>query len=91
MTLAAEIVTTNASKIGALLDVIIAKADKACFVDIIVGLALVMIYGCELYAHAHIDPYPLLVALAITRGGDTIKTAAKDFAYFWGHRDGDKT
>ena len=90
MTMTAQIVEQNAAKVSDLLGVIVAKARQACFVDIIAGLGLIGIGVALWLLHATPDHWLhagwlLVAALGVTRGGDTVKHAARDFAYFW-HR-----
>lgn len=87
------IVSQNAAKVSDLLAVIISKAKQACFVDLIAGLGLCGIGLAMWLDHATVDQWQragwlLVAALGVTRGGDTIKTAARDFAYFWNRTHG---
>lgn len=84
--LAADMIARNDGKIADLLSVFVDKAKQACFIDIVVGLALIAIVGRELYLQQPVAIWPLIAALAITRAGDTLKVMARDFAYFW-HRE----
>lgn len=88
MPVPADLIAKADARFSDLLGVIVEKAKHACFVDIIVGLALVAIVVCELYARASVADllklgWLLVAALGITRGGDTLKHMARDFAYFW--------
>ncbi len=94
MGIAADVIARNDGRLGDLLGVVVDKAKQACFVDIVVGLALVAIVGCELYSHAPVAQliqtgWLLVGALAVTRAGDTLKTATHDAAYYfsrvWAH------
>ena len=60
-----------------LLAVAIDKARQSCFIDVVVGLLLILYYSVLQPP----DLWPLIWALGITRSGDAIKSVASSI---WG-------
>lgn len=74
---ASAIVQRELNNVDALIAVILAKGREACYIDLIAGTVLLFVYGVQLWNHQPIDLWPLVSALAVTRGGDAIKGAAQ--------------
>lgn len=72
------IIQREAGQIDALISVLVDKARQACFVDIVVGIVLALFYGVAVWLHVlhSTDLWPLVAALAVTRGGDALKAFA---------------
>lgn len=73
--------------------IVAAKMREACFVDWVVGVALLAFYGYKLYSGAALassDLWPLIAALGITRFGNTIVKVGSDFSYWRWHRPGER-
>lgn len=80
------LVERELSRLDQLIDVIVSKGREACYVDLIAGTVLLFVYGVQLWNHQTVDLWPLISALAVTRGGD----AAKGIAQAIGGRRGNE-
>lgn len=94
---AAVLTTTTTSAFsdaerGRMFTIVLEKMREACFVDWVVGTALLCYYAVALYNGvplAQINLWPLIAALGITRLGNTITNAVRDWAYWRFHRPGE--
>lgn len=77
---------------ASLFAVVIDKMRQACFVDWCVGMILLVFYGSKAYYSGSFDAadlWPAVVALFVTRMGNTITQAVRDWSYWRWHKPGE--
>ena len=79
------------SERATLVDIVASKMREACFIDWVVGCVLLAYYGGQLYIGSldNAELWPAIVALGITRAGNTIQKSVSDLAYWIWHRPGE--
>lgn len=80
------------SERATLIQIATEKMRDACWIDLVVGLLLLVIYGEQVFSGdpaGEINLWPAIVALGIVRLGNTIKQAMANASYWRWHKEGE--